>query len=251
MSKRFDAVITKTWMLNEYVKALRLERSDGDVFKVYPGQFFMMHFDHDGMSLNRSYSVANREIEERHVDQLEFCIALVDDGVGSAIVEAASPGDVWTLSGPHGRFVIRGEPEHLVMVATGTGVAPYRAMRGQIEELLARGSRVDLVFGARHEDQFLYADEFTSMARGHRDFHYHACCSRPRDAAEYQSGGGRVGRVQVALEAIEYDPESTVFYLCGNEAMVDEVKERLSEEGFDRRSVRTEAYVSPPDPGQV
>lgn len=246
MAKRFEATITDTWMLTEHVKALRLGRADGEEFKVYPGQFFMMHFEHGGSSLNRSYSAANRAIE-RSVDELELSIALVEDGIGSEIVERAKVGDTWLLSGPHGRFVIRGEPEHLVLVATGTGIAPYRAMMGQVEDLLRSGARVDLVFGVRQEEEFLYADEFTSTAGQFEGFHYHACCSRPVDAHGHESAGGRVGRVQVALDAFDYSPETTVFYLCGNEEMVDDMKERLLAEGFDRRGVRTEAYVSPPD----
>lgn len=247
MSRYFDVSILINESIAERVHRIVLERADGQPFKVHPGQFFMAHFDHDGADVSRSYSAAWAE-SSGFVDQLELCISLVDGGIGSARVSRASVGDVWSMSGPHGRFVLRGEPEHIVLVATGTGIAPFRAMRTQLEERLQSGARVDLVMGVRRETDLLFDEEFMEFAAQHADFHYHPCCTRPEDEKAFTWRGGRMGRVQVALDDIPRELGVSKFYLCGNPDMITSVKTMLMDAGFDRADVRTETFVSPTEP---
>lgn len=247
MSRYYEVEIVGIDDLTSHTKSVRVRRVDGEPFDIRAGQFLMMHFVHDGQKLNRSYSVANHISVDEPVTELELCIALVTGGIGSTIVRGWRVGDTFTASGPHGRFILRpGEEHDLVLVGTGTGIAPYRSMIPSLEVALETGRRVDLVFGARLADQFLYDDEWKALAARHLNFNYWRCASRIEDASEWEREGGVPGRVQSALDRIEWDPTNTLFYLCGNEEMVREVTERLVEAGLTRREIRTEAYTSPP-----
>ncbi len=244
MGRYFDAKITEVWRVTPYVVGLNIERMDGEPFKVMPGQFLMMHFDHSGEKMNRSYSISNPVPLDRMCQSLELCIALVDGGVGSAIVDAADVGTTWNLSGPHGRFVLRGElPKHINLIATGTGIAPYRSMLTQIESYLEEGHVVRLVMGARDMDGFLFDDEFLALEESNDGFEYYRCGSRVSDPVQLSRERDFIGRVQAAVDT--FDTEDSIFYLCGNEHMVDQLKESLQERGVERKLVRTEAYVSP------
>jgi ferredoxin-NADP reductase len=246
MGRYYEVEVVDTEMLTPYARRIDIRRSDGEPFGFRAGQFLMMHFEHEGKRLNRSYSMANPLPPGETCETLELCIALVDGGLGSAIVREWAPGSTFTVSGPHGRFVLREkETQNLVLVGTGTGIAPYRSMIPQITSAIAAGRTVDLLFGARDTDQFLYDDEWRELAASFDRFTYWPCASDPSDPAAWRTRGGTVGRVQVALEELEYETDETLFYLCGNEHMVDDVKQRLGDADVPRRHIRTEAYVSP------
>ncbi len=246
MGRYYDVEVVRVDELTPHHRSIFVKRADGDDFSIRAGQFLMMHFEHDGKKLNRSYSVSNPVPVDGPVEELELCVALVEGGIGSQIVAGWEPGDTFTASGPHGRFILRpGEDVDLVLVGTGTGIAPYRSMIPSLELALDAGRQIDLVFGARSRDQFLYDAEWKELAAAHTNFNYWRCASRDPDPAAWEDGGGIVGRVQHALDRIETS-EDAIFYLCGNPAMVEEVTERLQADGRDRRSIRTEAYTSPP-----
>lgn len=243
MGRYYDAEITHTEMLTEHAKRVDIRRVDGEPFDFRAGQFLMMWFEHDGKRQNRSYSVAGTL--DGPTDTLELCIAIVDGGIGSSIVAGWKVGDTFTISGPHGRFCLRGNEENLVLVGTGTGIAPYRSMIPQLGELLEAGHNVDLVFGARTEGEFLYDDDWSALGARFDNFNYWRCADAANDPDAWSAGGGVVGRVQVALDQIGGRTENATFFLCGNPAMVEDVKQQLSDRGIERKQIRTEAYVSP------
>ena len=247
MGRYYEVEVVHTEMLSSHAKRVDIRRVDGEPFAFRAGQFLMMWFEREGKRLNRSYSVANA-IAGEPCSTLELCIALVDGGIGSAIVRDWVLGSTFTASGPHGRFILRdGEEIDLVLVGTGTGIAPYRSMIPQLTALLEAGRRVDLVFGARDETQFLYAMDWRALEARYDNFTYWRCADAANDPEEWVAAGGIDGRVQLALDRIAARSAGApaVYYLCGNPAMVDDVRERLQAHGVDRAAIRLEAYVSP------
>ena len=104
-------------------------------------------------------------------------------------------------SGPYGRFCLMEADANrrYLLVATGTGVTPYRAMLPQLEKLMAtRGVEVALIYGARNESELLYGDEFEAFARENPNFHFYACLSAATPRAQPRAHD-RNGHVQVAL----------------------------------------------------
>ena len=66
-----------------------------------------------------------------------------------------------------------------LLVGTGTGITPYRAMLPQLRRVIAqRNCEVALIFGARNEQELLYDADFSAFEREVPGFRYYACLSR-------------------------------------------------------------------------
>src|SRR5690606_31794725 len=90
------------------------------------------------------------------------------------------PGGRLPAIGPAGRFVLRDDGHcRYVLLATGTGVTPYRAFLPELRRRLADPKiAVDLVLGVRNPAELLYGDEFRAMEREFPNFRFFACYSR-------------------------------------------------------------------------
>lgn len=60
--------------------------------------------------------------------------------------------------------------------------------------------------------------------------------------------GGFKGRVTAYLRTLgsDYPWTKTQYFLCGNGAMIDEVKRLLAERGVAKESIHQEVYYKPP-----
>jgi ferredoxin--NADP+ reductase len=87
-------------------------------------------------------------------------------GVTSNYLCDSDPGDEVAVTGPAGKtFLLPEDPSaNLIMVATGTGIAPFRAFLRRIYlELPAWHGAVHLVFGVRTAAECLYRDELEAF----------------------------------------------------------------------------------------
>lgn len=223
------------------VKHFAFEREDGNRLEFLPGQFVQVLFETDASPVRRSYSIASRPGIDRTID---FAVSEVVDGFATERFWALKPGDTIRALGPFGRLVLRDEPAtRYLLVATGTGVTPYRAMLPEIARRLdAGGPDIRLMFGVRTRADLLYGDEFVAFAEQQPRFRFTAHYSRglPADARSWE----RQGYVQKAFEDEGLNPETDVVYLCGNPNMIDESMLWLTGRGFTAQRVRREKYIS-------
>lgn len=219
---------------------LEFKRADGEDFQFVPGQFINIHFEHDGHPAHRSYSIAN---SPETADTIQIAVSPVKDGAATRLLFALEPGGLVTASGPYGRFVLRDDPAaRYVLVGTGTGVTPYRAMLPELERRLHKGSRADLLLGVWNPDELLYGDDFLALAKRCDAFRFQACYSRamPDAPRPFENRG----YVQTRFDTLALDPGSDIIYLCGNPNMVDEAVEYLKGRGFAMKQLRREKYLS-------
>ena len=196
-----------------------------------PGQFASLVATIKGKQVTRAYSLAAPAAGNR----FEICLNLVPDGAFSPLLFAMEPGDTVTLQGMLGTFLLR-ETREAVLVATGTGIVPFR---GMLAEALARGVKgpFTLVFGARHEHGLVFSGEFEALALEHANFRFVPALTRP--GPDWK---GAVGRVQPLLLELLGERRDLDVYLCGMKAMVDETRQLLKERGFDRKQIIVEKY---------
>jgi len=238
-------------MLAPTVAHLSFERDDGQVLPCIPGQFIQIHFHYaDGSDARRSYSIAvGRALDSPPDARMDIAVSYVAGGAATALFEALDIGHRLEASGPYGRFCLfpNDANRRYLLVGTGTGITPYRAMLPQLESLMrARGVEVVLVQGARNPGELLYGDEIRAFADAHPGFRYMPCLSRelPDAASPHAHADVRHGYVQAALEELQPDPEHDTAYLCGNPDMVDASFELLKERGLAIGRIRREKYVS-------
>lgn len=196
-----------------------------------PGQFVSLSHLVHGKNITRAYSIASRPQGNR----FELCLNRVMDGHLSPHLFEMAPGESIDMKGPLGTFVWRKPIGPSILVATGTGIAPFR---GMLQEELAspEGPPVTLIFGARYPHGLAYRQEFERLAENPR-FRFCPTVTRPDE-----SWTGRTGRVQpLLLEALEGRTDFHV-YICGMKEMVDDVRGRLKTLGFDRKQIIYEKY---------
>jgi ferredoxin-NADP reductase len=159
----------------------------------------------------------------------------VENGKLSPRIFAMQPGDTIAMTPPLGTFTLREPARDSILIATGTGITPFRSM---LQAHLSKGSpSFTLLFGVRYESHLLYRGEFEAMAREHAHFRFWPTLSRPES-----SWSGRSGHVQNHLADAIAGRTDLDFYLCGLQPMVDGVRAMLKEMGFDRKQIRYEKY---------
>lgn len=213
--------------------------SDGTPFSFVPGQFITVDLPVGDKRRDRwrSYSIAN---EPNGQNFLELCIVRSSDGPGTRyLFEEMIPGSELIFKGPDGGFVI---PEDLdreiVMVCTGTGVAPFRSMirHIMINNLPFRG--IHLIFGTRREVDILYREEFESYASENPKFRYSVALSREVAQGFYH---GYVHSIY--MDNYSEKTPDRYFYICGWSKMIDEAVENLIIKlKYDKSQVKYELY---------
>ena len=112
--------------------------------------------------IKRAYSVASSSVIKEY---LELYIALVPSGQLTPRLFCLEPGDpVWLGSKFSGLFTLDQVPEemHVIMVATGTGLAPYMSMMRT--HLVCGGpQKFAILHGARHSWELGYRSELLML----------------------------------------------------------------------------------------
>lgn len=266
-----NATLTAREDLTDILSIVRVRPDAGRVPPFVPGQFFRLGLprpeapaagDGEGRAgrlesrpgrvryTRRAYSVAS---SPRVTDQAEFLVVRVEEGALTPRLWELYPGDrLWMDSEAKGEFTIDHAPRDadLVMVATGTGVAPFMSMlrtfRGE-----GRWRRFVLIHGVRFAADLAYRAELEIVAQEDPTVKYIPLVTRADPAENVAPSGGVAvravagwtglrGRVQVALEPTTYarlvgaplDPQRCHVFLCGNPRMIDDVQVELEQRGF-------------------
>lgn len=218
--KRRTAIIKTIRAVGPRVIHLTLEVSDATPLVYRPGQYMNVLLD-DGAS--HSFSMASTP-RERLVD---FHIRRLDGGrFTDRTLAQAKVGDALTLELPLGAFTFRREDNRpVLMVATGTGLAPIKAM---LEALMEDGNcpPVSLYWGTRTAADLYLHDEIQGWSERLPGFHYVPVLSRAGD-----DWTGRRGHVQRHIADDFDDLSDHAIYLCGSPAMIADAKRVLLARG--------------------
>jgi benzoyl-CoA 2,3-dioxygenase component A len=186
----------------------------------------------------RLFSVASpRDGERPGYNNLSLTVKRVtEDHVGKAVRGVASNylcdlrnGDEVRVVGPYGTtFLMPNHPgSNLLMVCTGTGSAPMRAMteRRRRRESLKEGGKLALFFGARSADELPYFGPLKKLSTGF--IHINLAFSRaPGQAKLYVQDLIRTKAEEVAGLLVS---EQTYVYICGLKGMEQGVDDAFRE----------------------
>jgi len=247
----YNATVVGREEINPQLLILRVQ-SDTPLFDLTPGQFAVLGLlgreprvpeasreevlSEPDKLIRRAYSIASASIERCYV---EFYLRLVTSGQLTPRLFALKYGGRLFL-GPRatGVFTLdRVAPgKSVILVATGTGLAPYLSM---LRTLLVKDTqrRFVVLHGARCSWDLGYRAELESLARIRPNFTYLPSIMCPEEDPHFQ---GLTGRVQSLIErgviekesGVPFDPAHTDVFLCGNPDMITTVKAMLAAKGF-------------------
>jgi ferredoxin/flavodoxin---NADP+ reductase len=247
----YNATLTGREDVNPQLIIIRVQ-PDGELFSFKPGQFAVLGLlgrearvpeagpeetilEPDKM-IRRAYSIASSSVERRY---LEFYVTLVASGELTPRLFALRHGSRLLLTPKASGFFTldRVDPAKAVLlIATGTGLAPYMSMLRTM--LIQETERKFVVLhGARYSWDLGYRAELESLARIRPNLIYLPSITRPAEDPHFR---GLTGRIQTLLAqgAVEsaaglaLDPSKVDVFLCGNPEMIRLAKEWLGARGF-------------------
>lgn len=120
----YDAVVRKIEEIAPNVRQFLVEIPELDCFEFKAGQFVTLDLPLRDSPSAGGASIANGPNESNH---FELCIVQSEAGLGSKyLFESVTEGSILRLKGPDGNFCLPDRPDNtLVMVCTGTGIAPF------------------------------------------------------------------------------------------------------------------------------
>jgi CDP-4-dehydro-6-deoxyglucose reductase len=184
--------------------------------------------------LRRSYSPAGISSDRKMV---ELHIREVEGGAMSAYwFERVKQNDLLRFHGPLGTFFLRDVSGlDLVFLATGTGIAPVKAMLEGLADAPHDGhpNSITVYWGGRTVDD-LYWDPRVN----HPNVNYIPVLSR---ANEHWTG--KRGYVQNALIDDRLDLSRAVVYACGSNQMINDARDVLMANGLIENRFYSDAFV--------
>jgi len=199
-----------------------------------------------GRKAKRAYSIASAPGEP-----LEFYIVEVEGGAVSPGLCALKQGDpVFVSDKGKGLFTLDEVPDgprDLWMIATGTGLAPFRSML-RTPGALDRFEHVVVVYGARRLEQLGYLDELHALQRDWQGRLIVIPLISREEPPEHALPGRVTDRLRDgSLEAragLQLSPEHSHVMLCGNPAMIAQMNELLGERDMVRNTRRSPGHIT-------
>jgi len=230
--ERHTALVKAVRPLSPLVTHLVLE-IQSDVAEAYrPGQYLNVLMD-DGSIRSFSMASAPRNgLVDFHIRRLEGGCFTVQ------MLARLQAGDTLDVELPHGSFILHPEDDRpILMVATGTGLAPIKAM---LESLMDNPDcpPVSLYWGTRTAADLYLHDDIPGWGERLYDFRYVPVLSRPDD-----SWSGRRGHVQTHVVADFDDLSDLAIYLCGSPAMIADAKSAFIARGASFDHIYVEGFT--------
>ncbi len=265
-SQQCTATVSSKVKLTEHVYLVTFAMQNPPELPFVAGQTMMLHI---AEGVNRSMSIASPPSDSRNI---LMCHDVSPMGAGSHWTLGLSVGDTVSFMAPLGAFVLDKEsPRKKVFIATGTGVAPFRSMLLDVFALRSQknfdpssisfqsvhqrsphekmnpdnppaggslpAQEYVLYWGLRFEEDVYWQEEFTNLSQKYPNFHFVLTLSKPTP-----TWSGKRGRVTDHVFVEEKNCMETDFYLCGNKAMVAEMREALFARNVPKEQVKTELF---------
>jgi len=180
---------------------IRLARPRG--FEFQAGQRLRIHHG----NIERDYSISSAPAEP----ELTVLFQPFEDGAMTPWLSRLPAGAPLAVSGPYGHFLFRPSVRQPVFVATGTGIAPFRAMAA------SSVSGFVMLHGVRNPVDQIYRDVISTAAA-----EYIPCVSGMADTTADEYPGRVTAYLDAHIPTVPCD-----FYLCGRQDMIRDVIHRI------------------------
>jgi len=206
---------------------LRLETAAGIAF--LPGQY--VNIDVPGTGQSRAYSFSSRP----GTPEASFLIRNIPGGTMSGWLAGAKPGAGVTFTGPYGSFYLRDVVRPVLMLAGGTGLAPFLAMLAQLSGP-GLAQPVHMVYGVTRDEDLVGTERLDAFAAAQPNFTWQACVADEGSAYPHK------GYVTGFIADKHLNEGDVDVYLCGPPAMVEAVRQSFATRGVAPASFHAEKF---------
>jgi CDP-4-dehydro-6-deoxyglucose reductase, E3 len=220
----------------DIIRELDLEISNYEEFSFKAGQFIMLHVptETDKPAL-RAYSIATTD-EFKKGFRLIF--KFVENGVASKFVWSLKGQEILNITGPFGKVFFQEPPtEQVIFLSTGSGLSQHFSF---IESNFKKFPHLKyrILLGLRYEKDIYYQKELENLKSKVSNLQFEYVLSRPTD-----QWTGKKGYIQNHISDFDYKNVPSTFYICGNGAMIKDLKKQLIEvDGIDKSKIWAEAF---------
>lgn len=228
--QQFTAKVAEHILINEAFQYLHMELLEPYLIEFQAGQFLSIDI---GGGERRSYSIASVPSMSHAV---EICVDVTPNGKGSSFLKALKPGDEVSFLAPMGSLVA-GNEEKLLLVATGSGIAPFRSIILDLLEEKKDKREMYLYWGLRNVVDMFWEEDFRRLSKFYSNFNFEMCLSQPPKL--WPLNAGHV--TEMIDEKMKLGSEWGV-YLCGNQQMIEDVSQLASKKGVIKTRVYFEKF---------
>lgn len=212
------------------IAILKLKLPPTQKFDFYAGQFIEIILK----DKNRSYSIANSPLEHGII---ELHVKHYSTGKFSELVwNELQIGQILRFRGPLGNFRLQDNNTPIIMVCTGTGFAPIKAILESMA--ISKSTReINLFWGNSDQDDFYLLEHLKKLSK-QLNIKLNLCLS------QQTKEGFNSGRVTNLLEAQFKDLSTYAMYACGNLAMIEDVYNLATTKlGLDKTKFFSDAFT--------
>lgn len=228
-----SATVQQVQQLSPSTISLVLQGPGIDKLSFLPGQY--ANLEVPGSTQTRAYSFSSMPAQ----GQVSFLIRNVPQGLMSGyLTERAQVGDTIKLAGPIGSFYLRDVTRPVLMLAGGTGLAPFLAM---LDKLVAQGGcdqPIHLIYGVNTDADVVALDRLDAFKASLPNFSYDVCV-----VAE-DSQWPKKGYVTNHLQPAQLNDGNVDIYLCGPPPMVEAVANHLRAQNIEPASFHYEKFAA-------
>jgi len=217
-----------------------------DGIEYLSGQFLTLLLTIEGQKVRRAYSLCTSPYLN---EKPAVAVKRVENGVVSNFAnDNFKVGDVIDLLHPIGNFtpsIKKENKRHLVLIGGGSGITP---LMGILKSTLhvEKESSVSLIYANRDVDSIIFKDELEelqSSAAGR--FNYIQSFDNPHEGWNGSSGILSIDQMKQLITGLkDWDKESTLYYVCGPQGLMDLTFEAFAALNIDPHRTFKESFVA-------
>lgn len=229
----FSAAIKAVQPLSDSTFSLIMQSDALKKLSFLPGQYAKLQVP--GTDQHRAYSFSAMA----QADEASFLIRNVPNGLMSQFLkDVAQVGMALNLTGPFGSFYLRDIRRPVLMLAGGTGLAPFLAMLDKVLAVGGSAHPIHLIYGVNTDQDLVELEHLELLTKLMPNFSFAVCVVDPN------SSQPRKGYVTHHIDAGQLHDGNVDVYLCGPPPMVEAVSVYLHEKNIKTASFHYEKFAA-------
>ncbi|MBO4576328.1 MAG: ferredoxin--NADP reductase [Neisseriaceae bacterium] len=240
---------TVLWVKRHSDKLITFSISRPAAYRFAAGQFSRLGFKHGNGFIWRAYSIMSPE----YADTLDYFAVLIPDGEMSEYLNNLKAGDTVLLDNNATGFFLPQrfvDGKQLVMLSTGSGIAPFLSHIRQ-PEIRSRFEKIVLTHSVSFKNDLIFSGSLNNdladdplVGEFHSQFLYLPITTR-------ENGNGLHARIPELLRngqleqacGFNFNKTDTRFMICGNPQMVEDTLHALKELGYQMHRNKTAGEI--------